>query len=354
MHFPLYLKYRFKSIVIYLFYLWGGVPVQAQPDPLYYTPGEDLSRKSAKYLFLKVETSKKEAFAGESIVAWYRLYVAVDIQGKLSKSPSFSGFASYDMEDGNADAYEVKKINGVSFRVYQVKKVQLFGLRPGIQRLEPVELEASIRYRKIPREINDFLPSSGNADTVINFSVKSSPVDIAVKKLPPDPSGLFSGGVGNFGFTGFASKDTIEAGQADTLHWVLNGSGNWHEIKLPSAVWPPGTEVFEPFGSENLNKDSIPLKGSRSISYPVVFSKKGHYQIAPVEFSIFNPVTRQYQTLRSDTLHITVADARSDDIAASPKKQVNFTALFSRYAIIIFPVAAFGLIILLIYKRRKP
>ena len=77
---------------------------KAQMDPLYYTPGEDLAKKTANFLFLKVKTNKKEALVGESISAWYYLYVAVDIQGKLTKSPSFTGFASYDMAGGNADA----------------------------------------------------------------------------------------------------------------------------------------------------------------------------------------------------------------------------------------------------------
>jgi BatD DUF11 like domain len=325
----------------------------AQTDPLYFFPGEDLVKKTARYLFLQVKTNKKEALVGEGIIAFYHLYVAVDIQGKLSKSPSFTGFASYDMESGDASAYEVKKINGIPFRVYLVKKVQLFGLQPGVQRLEPVELEASIRYRKIPQDIIDFMPSSAKNDTLINYTLKSTPLEILVKKLPESNTGSFSGAVGDFEFSANASTNRLSAGKADTIYWQINGSGNWHEISMPQIKWPEGTEVFEPSVSENLNTLSFPVQGLRTMAYPVVFGKKGNYLIPPVPFTFFNPASGQYKTIKSDSIQITVTEAIPTEESLIAKKQSNFTSIFSRIAMIIFPVAAAVLLALLVFKREK-
>jgi hypothetical protein len=327
---------------------------KAQMDPLYYTPGEDLAKKTANFLFLKVKTNKKEALVGESISAWYYLYVAVDIQGKLTKSPSFTGFASYDMAGGNADAYEVEKINGIPFRVYLVKQVQLFGLRPGVQRLEPVELEASIRYRKIPENNQEILNYSGAADTVINYTLKSSPVEINVKKIPANTAGLFSGAVGDFDLTAFAASNKVAAGKADTLQVVIKGGGNWHEIASPTIQWPDGTEVYEPFDSESLDKYKVPVQGLRTIAYPIVFNKKGNYQIAPVSFTFYNPALGQYKTIFTDTIRITVTEAPDQATVSFPEKQSDLTALFSKYAIIIFPIGAATLLGILFFRRRKP
>ena len=349
-----HLQKQGRKRILLLFVVMAGCYFSyAQNDPLYYTAGEDLSQKTAKYLFIKVETNKKEAFVGESIIAYYHLYVAVDIQGKLSKSPSFTGFASYDMEGGDANAYEVKKLAGIPFRVYLVKQVQLFGLRPGIQRLEPVELEASIRYRKIPLDINDFLPSSPQADTLINYTLKSAPVEINIKKLPEDPSGLFSGAVGEFEVNAYASANSLEAGKADTIHWLLNGSGNWHEIILPAMKWPDGADVFEPSGTENLNTYSVPVQGLRAMAYPVVFNKKGNYQVTPVSFTYFNPALGQYKTIQSDTIRITVTEAQNPDGTSITRKSTSLTSLFSKYAIIVFPITAITLLVLLFYRRKK-
>jgi nitrate reductase NapE component len=323
----------------------------AQTDQLYYTTGENLAQKTSKYLFLKVKANKKEALVGECISAWYYLYVAVDIQGKLTKSPSFTGFASYDVESGNTDAYDIEKINGVPFRVYLVKQVQLYGLQPGIQRLEPVELEASIRYRKMPEKINDVSPYSGAADSVFNYTLTSTPFEINIKKLPPISSGSFLGAVGDFNFSATATSNIIEAGKADTLQWVISGNGNWHEILFPSIKWPHGAEVYEPFSTELLDNYAVPVKGSRTMAYPVVFNKKGSYLIAPVAFTFFNPTLGQYKTIQTDTIRITVKEAR--DAAIIPEKQINPTILFSRYAIIIFPIVAVTLLGLLFFMRRK-
>ena len=340
-----------KTLILFAV-IMGSYFANAQTDPLYYKTGEDLAKKTAKYLFMKVETSKKQAYVGETIIAYYHLYVAVDIQGKLTKSPSFTGFASYDMQSGDAEAYEVKQINGIYFRVYLVKKVQLFGLRTGMQRLEPVELEATIRYRKIPKGLTDLSPSSAKTDTVINYSLKSTPVEIDIQKLPADPSASFSGAVGDFELIAYAAKNSLAAGRADTIYCVLNGSGNWHEIILPTMKWPDNMEVFEPGSSENLNPYVIPVQGLRTMAYPVVFNKKGTYVIAPVSFTYYNPILRQYKTIQSDTISITVTEAQNNEESGIPKQQDNLPSMFSRYAIIVFPVAALTLLAILFFKRR--
>lgn len=349
------LKGNLCGIKVFILYavIATSYSANAQTDQLYYKSGEALAQKTSKYLFLKVETNKKEALVGECISAWYYLYVAVDIEGKLTKSPSFTGFASYDIEGGNSDAYEVKKINGVPFRVYLVKQVQLYGLRSGIQRLEPVELEASIRYRKMPQDIHDFLPSSGSADTVFNYIIKSTPVEINIKKLPPISSGSYSGAVGEFELKAFASRKLLAAGTADTLHVVLKGSGNWHDVIFPAIIWPGGTEVYEPYQTERLNNFTVPVEGLRSMAYPIVFNQKGSYLIPPVSFTFFNPALRQYKTIQTDSIRITVTEAPDTPVVSTPENQNNLPALFSRYAIIIFPIAAATLLGLLFFRRKK-
>jgi hypothetical protein len=326
----------------------------AQNDPVYYSTGENLTQKTEKYLFIRVETDKKEALAGECIVARYRLFVAVDIQGKLSKSPSFSGFASYDMESGNADAYEVEKSGGIPFRVYLIKQVQLFGLRPGLQRLQPVELEATIRYRKKMQGNKSGAADTSRSDTLFNYSLKSPPADIMVHPLPAGKPAGFSGAVGQFEFSNFASATTIAAGKADTLHLILKGSGNWHEITFPEIKWPAGTEVFQPFETENTNPYSVPLQGLRTVAYPVVFNQKGIYLIPPADFSYFDPVEKKFKTSRSDSIRISVTDPEKKEMNVPVKKNSSLTALFSRYAIIVFPLLALILLGILIFRWRKP
>jgi hypothetical protein len=116
--------------------------------------------------------------------------------------------------------------------------------------------------------------------------------------------------------------------------------------------WPDNMEVFEPGSSENLNPYVIPVQGLRTMAYPVVFNKKGTYVIAPVSFTYYNPILRQYKTIQSDTISITVTEAQNNEESGIPKQQNNLPSRFSRYAIIVFPVAALTLLAILFFKRR--
>lgn len=347
-------KDRFRHIITFLLILLSLLSIaQVQTGPLYFSGNENLAKKTEKFLFIRVETNKKEVLAGEALVAKYSLYVAVDIEGKLSKSPSFTGFASYDMEAGNTDAYSVEKIGNIPFRVYLIKQVQLYGVQPGVQRLQPVELEASIRYRKPPNGEGPHSEELPGNDTLISYTVKSPPVEILVKPLPADEPMNFSGAVGNFEFSAFVSATKIPEGVADTLHLVLKGKGNWHEIRFPEINWPQGTEVFEPYESESLNPGSIPVEGLRTLSFPVVFHQKGKKTIPPVGFTYFDPQTSKFITTKSDSITLLVTGAAMPGMQSQKSNKQKLTNLFTNYAIVIFPAIAIILGSILFLRWRK-
>lgn len=344
-----YVKSYFFSLLTTLlpFMVW------AQGDPLYFAAGEDLEKKTAQNLFIKVSVDKKSAFEGECIVAYYYLYVAVEIEGKLSKAPSFTGFASYDLETGNVDQYEVRLINGIPFKVYLIKSVQLFGLRPGVQRLEPIELDATIRYKR--REITtDAYGLTRGTDTLLRYALKSTPVEIMIKELPANKISDIIGGVGKFEILAQVAKGTIAKGQADTVHIALSGTGNWHEIMMPEITWPESIEVYEPRISENINTSKTPLAGTKMLSYPIVSYQPGILKIPPISFTYFNPVKNIYQTSTTDTLFIQVKDenykAPQQD---STVAKTDFTKIFTGIAIALFPLTAIVLIVLLFYRKKQ-
>jgi hypothetical protein len=327
----------------------------AQNGPLFYSKADDLLKKTEKYLFIKVEVNKNEATEGEYILANYRLYVAVDIQGKLSKAPRYTGFASYDIENINSDSYEVEKINGTLFRVYLIKSVQLFGLISGKQRLEPIELDATIRYLKAPDQGNKFYlhGTSEKNDTLFSYTLRSKPIEILIKKLPDNHSNSFTGAVGQFKITTLpANKDKL-SGKADTIQFLLEGNGNWHNVIMPKIGWPKGVEVFEPTISENLNAQNIPLKGIRIVSYPLVIQTPGIYSIPPVEFTYYNPEKKIYQTTRTDTIFFEV---KKGEKSVFPEKNItkspDYTSIFSKVALVLFPLTALLLLILLRLQKK--
>lgn len=327
-----------------------------QSDPLYFGKGEDLIKKTEKYLFVKISLDKKEAYQGESIVANYHLYVAVDIQGKLSKAPSFSGFSSYDLQTGKTDQYSVEVINGIPFRVYLIKSIQLYGLSAGMQRLEPIELDATIRFRKKEtEEDNGYKPKVSEAsDTIINYTLQSKPVEIYVRALPELNNPLFNGAVGSFKLDAFLSSPEVNKGLADTLHLILTGKGNWHEVRPPEPTWPVGIEVYEPKISEDLNPYLSPVTGTKIFSYPIVATKPGNYTLPPFSFIYFDAEQKTYHTLSTDTLRLQVRNEGQKTGAFKQQKAVtDYTKLFTGIAIAVFPLTAILLIVFLVYRKNQ-
>jgi hypothetical protein len=342
-------SYFFLLLLIWLPFIF----IWAQANPLIYTTGEDLAKKTAQNLYIKVSVDKKTAYEGECIVAKYHLYVAVDIEGKLSKAPSFTGFASYDLETGNVDQYEVQLINGIPFKIYLIKSVQLFGLRPGMQRLEPIELDATIRYKR-KSITTDAFGFAKSADTLLHYAVKSTPVEIMIKELPKNNQNTITGGVGQFELLAEVANGSIAKGQADTIHFSLSGTGNWHEAVLPDITWPENIEVYEPRINENINTSKTPLAGTKMLSYPIVSYQPGTLKIPPVSFTYFDPAKKNYQTRTTDTLFIQVKDEsytvpRGENTVA--KK--DFTKIFTGIAVALFPLTAIVLIALLFFRKKK-
>ncbi|MCU0388808.1 MAG: BatD family protein [Chitinophagaceae bacterium] len=321
-------------------------------DFVYARQGENLILKTGKYIFIDVSVNKNEAFVGECITAVYKLYVAAEISGKLAKAPSYKGFASYDMKPADSESYEVEKKGNTIFRVYHIKSVQLFGLKPGIQRLEPIEIDTEVKYKWVRK--NDNINQAPLTDTVIAFVAKSKPVNIHVKPLPENESGGKLLGVGSFNLKADVSKKVIPALQADTISFTIQGSGNWYAITNPAVQWPTGLEVFEPKVVEDLDTRKAPVLGTRTIQYPVVANTPGTYTLPSVSFKVFDPSSASYKTVQTEPITWTVSEAAKIKPRQENDDSGRFTTtIFSKIAVILFPVAAIALIIIVLGKKKN-
>ncbi len=69
-----------------------------QPEQEYILkPGEKLSEKIKKNIFVRVEADKTSCYIGEPLVVTYKLYSRLKSESKVTKRPSLNGFSVYDM-----------------------------------------------------------------------------------------------------------------------------------------------------------------------------------------------------------------------------------------------------------------
>src|SRR5688572_3092472 len=185
---------------------------------------DDRTNISSKNIFFKVSVDKTNVYRGEAIVATYKLYTNVQVVNYgINKVPAFNGFWSQDIQMPQQLSLErTEVINGVTYRVGEIKKVVLFPQQSGTLTLEPMEGEciARIQVKRNrtggPFDIfndpffNDPFSGFGGIRDV-KFAVKSDPVKITVRELPPNPPPSFNGAVGRYTFEGSLDKTKMKA-----------------------------------------------------------------------------------------------------------------------------------------------
>lgn len=281
--------------------------------------GDNMAEKVSKNMMLKLQVDKSSCFAGEPVVATYKLYTRLKSDSKLTGNPSFNGFSVIDLTNHEATDYTREKINGREYNVYTIRKAQLYPLQPGEAELEPAELENNIQFLKeeyagndLSGFFEDFPLQTLPADAVINqtVSLSSNKATVTVKPLPEQgkPEG-FSGAVGNFTMNVALLKSSFPVNETGKLQVMVTGSGNLQLLTAPVLKWPEGIDAFEPETGESLNKTMVPVYGRKLFEYGFSADKPGTYILPAVDFSYFDPATASYKTISTKQLIVTVTNA---------------------------------------------
>lgn len=321
---------------------FGQPPPGAQDDdnssPSLLKNGEKVDDKIRKNLFVKVDVDKTDVYEGEQITATYKLYTRLSTSSKVTKVPAFSGFSSHDIELPNPPQATIERINGTAFKVFTIRKTMLFPLQSGDLELDPVEVDNTVRlyqvnhrggrshdpfddlfkdaFGKDPFDDPFFDDPFGDNDVSYHdydYSLKSNPVKIHVKPLPEqDKPADFNGAVGHFGITASLDKNKLSTDDAGTLKVTINGSGNITLLNAPKINFPTDFETYDPKVSDQVNKNSNPLSGSRTFEFVFMPKAAGSYTIPPVSFSYFDPEEHAYKTVTSDALSIAVTQGKNN------------------------------------------
>jgi hypothetical protein len=292
--------------------------------------GENINDKVQKNLFLKLDVSKTNCFVGEPLIASYKLYTRLRSETNVTSAPSFNGFSVSELELNDHNSAVIEKYNGREYNVYTLRKVQLYPLQPGIITLDPVVADNKVTFIKSEYAgtqrgdmfydmLQNFADATSPQGAVIeqHVTLQSKAVEITVKPLSREnmPSD-FIGAVGNFAIQSSFQKNNITTDDAGNLKIVISGTGNIQLINAPKISWPGGIDGFDAKITDDINKISVPMKGSKTFIYPFTVSNPGAYTIPPASLSFFDPATSVYKSLQTKPLVITVT--RGTGIPDSP------------------------------------
>lgn len=285
-------------------------------------PGENAEAKIRKNLFIRMVANKTSSYVGEPIVVSFNLYTRLRSETNVTDAPSFNGFSVSDMDVNQNSTQE--KVNGKTYSCYVLRKVQLYPLQSGTFTLTPLQATNNVTFLKygsstmqsndpLMQMMQDFGGSVLSPGDFIQKSttLTSNSLTINVKPLPAgNVPPAFNGAVGEFSIQTDIDKNQLTTDDAANLKITIRGKGNFSMINAPSIHWPEGIDAYDAKVKDQINKQDVPLDGSKAFNIPFTISKPGKYSIPPVYFSWFNPETGKYETKITEPITFRVSQGK--------------------------------------------
>ena len=283
-----------------------------QQDPL--DPFQDL-HPGSKDLILRATVDHDKPFAGQQVTYALYLLSRINVSGidKL-QLPRLDGFWSEEIEAPQQLVGESRILDGVPYRSFLLRKRALFPLRAGPATIEPAEVEVLTGF--------GMLFSRGNARR------QSQPVTIDVQPLPPGkPAGFDQGNVGQWSLSATAEPATVAVGQPVTFRLVATGRGNVRDLQLPRLGAVAGMRAYDATTADKQAVEQGNVTGTRTVEQLLVPERTGPVELPALVMDIFDPVQRQYRTLRSEAIKLEVVPAAAGSTgslgAAAPQNLLS-------------------------------
>ncbi len=213
---------------------------------------------------------------GEALLLTYYLYTqAIPTDVKFVEAPQYAGFWAEDVERTNTPpAGEGVRMGGESYQRYPIVQKLLFPTRPGRLTLPASSLKVGIQRRTL-------LDRGG----VVQRSTR--PVEVVAEPIPDEPG--FSGAVGRFQATATLDRSALALGEAATLRFRVEGSGNLKWLDRPPQVSLPGARVYPPQVKSEIKTEPGGMRGAKTWEFVVVPQTSGTLEIPSLAFSYFDP-----------------------------------------------------------------
>ncbi|HNQ12719.1 MAG TPA: BatD family protein [Bacteroidia bacterium] len=285
-------------------------------------------------VFIKAIVNKSSVYQGEGITLTYKLYTNVDILNyAINNMPSMNGFYSQDVKLPDQLQLSNEVIDGVNYKVGEIKKMVLFPQQSGSLNIEKMTGECIARVKtrsnRNPNDpfsvfndpfFNDPFFGFGNARD-IKVAIESNTLKINVKTLPEPKPDNFSGTVGTITFDATVDKDRLKANDALTLKLKFSGKGNLKLIDPPKPELSSDFEVYDPKVSDRLSSTASGVSGSIEYEYLIIPRIEGEYKIPELSFSYFDPSQQKYfsSTKGPFILHVEKGDGSVSAVTQTTK-----------------------------------
>jgi oxygen tolerance protein BatD len=285
-------------------------------------PGRDTQAASADNLvFAELIVPGKTAYVGEIVPVQIRMGFDPRVHPRLIEPPEIAGqgFTAQKLQQSGENT---ETISGRPYEVVMYKTA-IAAARAGKFEIGPVKAKAQIvvpRRPSAPRsrgrspfdlfDEDDPFSDPFFSNPFSQFGerreveIKSEPVALEVKPLPPNAPPSFSGAIGNFTMATDANPKSVQVGDPITVTTTISGRGNFDRVNAPVIEDERGWHKYPP-SSKFKQDDEVGISGTKT--FETVLSPNEKRQTLPLlAFSYFDPVKAQYVTLHSEPMPISV------------------------------------------------
>lgn len=286
--------------------------VEASSDPSGLGSGEDANQP-----VLQIELGKKEIYQGEVMPVTCSLYVPRQTQlrrlGLIEIEKSDFAISRFPQQSDQTTTV----IDGVGYVVLTFRST-LSSLRTGDLKVGPASMEIlvevpmeGVRRPNMPQNFPQAF--FGVPTEPRKLVVKSQQVTLKVLPLPTEGKpASFSGAVGDFSMTATANPTELTVGDPLAVELILEGTGNFDALTTPALTAPSGWKSYpaKRYNIEGqLDQNQVPTL-ERKIGYSQVFIPEAvHASLPPFEVSYFSATQKQYVTLRTEAIPLTMKPA---------------------------------------------
>jgi len=273
-------------------------PTKQHPYPIH--PNKPKTNTTAdNSLMIQATTSKTQVFEQEAILLTYKIYANTEVSGFNGKLPILDGFHIQEIEPTKEQHQEI--IDGRPYATAIWKQYILYPQSSGTFTIPAIECEADIITTREDIGLWGIMPIRYSQKKI----VKTKPITISVKKLPPPPDS-FCGAVGNFSFSSTFNKKSAKVGDVISLKTYVRGIGNLRLFDQPNYSFPDGFETYDCKISESYDLTKEGHSGTKTFEYLAIPRKEGKYKMPPLSFTYFDTSTYSYKTLHTPSYDLAV------------------------------------------------
>jgi hypothetical protein len=244
-------------------------------------------------LLVEAAPSRTRLRVGEPLVLTYWLYTQTSVSDlQFKDAPQFTGFWVEDLERPQASpSGEAATVGGESYRRFPILRKLLFPTKAGTLTIPAATFRIGLARQ-------GFFDSGGAVERA------TQPLTVTVEALP-DVAG-FSGAVGRFRASASLDRDVVPLGEAATLRFRVEGTGNLKWIERGPEVVAKGARVFPPQAKSELRTTAEGISGSRTWEFVVVPETSGTVEVPALAFSYFDPSAGRVVTAETAPLALRV------------------------------------------------